>query len=96
MTDLHARLAAALAEFYRRPSPEGSQMVAGTVRPTAPFQVLSGTALFNAEQYETATPHANYDVDPSGKHFVMVRRRGASEIILVQNWVAHLDGKPAR
>ena len=46
-------------------------------------------------QYETAVPHANYDVDSSGRRFVMVRHRGASEIILVQNWAAQLDRERA-
>jgi hypothetical protein len=71
-------------------------MVAVAVRPTAPFQVLAHTSLFNAEQYETAVPHANYDVAPSGKRFVMIRHRGAPEIILVQHWATELDGNAAR
>ena len=66
--------------------------MAARVQTTSGFQVLSRTPLFPAEQYETAVPHANYDVDPSGKRFVMVRHRGASEIILVQNWVGQLEG----
>jgi hypothetical protein len=71
-------------------------MVVASVRATHPFQVLSRTTLFNAEQYETAIPHANYDVDSSGKRFVMVRHRNASEIILVQNWAAQLDRERGR
>jgi len=71
-------------------------MVAASVRPAHPFEVASRTILFNAEQYETAIPHANNDADPSGKRFVMVRHRGSSEIVLVQNWTAQLDQRQAR
>jgi serine/threonine-protein kinase len=77
--------------FYRASSLKGAQIVAAKVRTTPTFQVLARTTLFPAEQYETAMPHANYDVDPAAKRFVMVRHRGSSEIILVQNWAAELD-----
>jgi hypothetical protein len=44
--------------------------------------------LFNVASYEFAIPHANYDVFPDGKSFVMVRqgRPGQSaEIVYLQN-----------
>jgi serine/threonine-protein kinase len=82
--------------FYRGSSAKGAQIVAAKVQTAPTFQVLSRTPLFQAEQYETAVPHANYDVDPSGKRFVMVRHRGSSEIILVQNWAAQLEQEKPR
>jgi len=82
--------------FYRASTAKGAQIVAARVQTTPTFQVLSRTPLFQAEQYETAVPHANYDVDPSGKRFVMVRHRGSSEIILVQNWAAQLEQEKPR
>jgi len=33
----------------------------------------------------TATPHANYDISPDGKTFVMVRLNPASRIMVLQN-----------
>jgi hypothetical protein len=41
--------------------------------------------------YESASPHANYDVHPDGDHFVMVRIRGGTEIVYVQNWTKLFD-----
>jgi eukaryotic-like serine/threonine-protein kinase len=77
--------------FYRGGGLAGAQLVAAKVQTSPAFHVVSRTALFNAEQYETAVPHTNYDVDPAGKRFVMVRHHGSSEIIMVQNWAAQLD-----
>jgi serine/threonine-protein kinase len=82
--------------FYRAATQKGAQIVSARVQTTPSFQVLSRTPLFQAEHYETAVPHANYDVDPSGKRFVMVRHRGSSEIILVQNWAAQMEQKQGR
>lgn len=82
--------------FYRASSTKGAEIVAARVRTTPAFQVLTRTPLFQAEQYETAVPHANYDVDPSGKRFVVVRHRGSSEIILVQNWAAQMEERQGR
>jgi eukaryotic-like serine/threonine-protein kinase len=77
--------------FYRGVGASGAELVSARVQALPTFQVVSRTVLFNAEPYETAVPHANYDVDPSGKQFVMVRHRGASEIILLQNWTGLLS-----
>ncbi len=37
---------------------------------------------------EAASPHTNYDVHPDGDHFIMVRIRGGTELVYVQNWTA--------
>jgi hypothetical protein len=47
--------------------------------------------------HETEVPHANYgDVDPSGKRFVMIRHRGSSEILVLQNWTGLLPQEGGR
>jgi Tol biopolymer transport system component len=72
--------------FYRGFGPQGTPLVAVAVRAVPEFQVLSRTTLFEAADFEGAQPHANYDVSPDGRSFVMVRQGPLSEIVLVQNW----------
>ena len=43
------------------------------------------TTLFDASDYEPTQPHANYDVAPDGKSFVMLRRSPSSHIVVIQN-----------
>jgi eukaryotic-like serine/threonine-protein kinase len=82
--------------FYRAASSQGSEMVTAAIQTLPTFQVLSRVPLFSADPYETAVPHANYDVDPAGKRFLMVRHHGSSEIMLVQNWAAQLERDKSR
>ncbi len=45
------------------------------------------------------SPHANYDVSPNGKTFVMVRRSPAARIMVIQNLpalVRRVRGEPQR
>ncbi|HEU5304308.1 MAG TPA: hypothetical protein VFU40_06670 [Gemmatimonadales bacterium] len=79
--------------IYRGGGRDGAQIVAARVETAPTFQVVSRTPLFSAEHYETAAPHTNYDVDPKGNRFVMVRHHGSSELILVQNWPEQLDAQ---
>jgi hypothetical protein len=48
-------------------------------------RVLSRTSLFDVSDYDTAAPHANYDVSPDGTWFVFARRVGADHIVVLQN-----------
>jgi hypothetical protein len=41
--------------------------------------------------YVGAVDHANYDVSPDGRSFVMIRGPQASQIQLIQNWMAQLQ-----
>jgi hypothetical protein len=46
----------------------------------------------------TAAPHANYDVSPDGRQFVMVGYNQATRIVIIQNLpalIATLAGRPA-
>ena len=72
--------------FYRGFGQQGTPLVAVAVRAAPEFQVLSRTTLFDAADFEGAQPHANYDVSPDGRSFVMVRQGPLSEMVLVQNW----------
>ncbi len=78
--------------FYWRPGANGSQIMAVGVQTAPAFRIVSRTPLFAADDFESAAPHANYDVAPGGKSFVMVRHAQAWELILVQNWAAELRG----
>ena len=41
--------------------------------------------LFPVAAVVATNPHANYDVSPDGKSFVMVRRSPAARIVVLQN-----------
>ena len=41
--------------------------------------------LFSVGDIVATNPHANYDVSPDGKTFVMVRRSPAARIVVLQN-----------
>jgi Tol biopolymer transport system component len=74
--------------FYRSGSAAEPWLLAAAVETSGEFRVSGRTRLFNAASYEFATPHANYDVFPDGRSFVMVRqgRPGQSaEIVYLQN-----------
>jgi len=51
-------------------------------------RIRNRSELFNVANYEFATPHANYDVYPDGRSFLMVRqgRPGQrAEVVYLQN-----------
>jgi len=53
------------------------------------LRVLDRTLLFTLPGQETASPHANYDVDARGR-FVIVLRPPSSEAVMVLNWTSTL------
>jgi serine/threonine-protein kinase len=71
------------------------QLMSAKVETTPQFRVTSRTALFPYTEYETATPHANYDVMPDGQSFIMVRLGRASEFTYLQDWPALLQQQAA-
>jgi hypothetical protein len=77
--------------FYRSLGPRQQQLIAATVENRAEFRVLFRTAPFDVAEYEAATPHANYDVMPDGKSFVMVRMGRLSEFVYLQHWIEGLE-----
>jgi hypothetical protein len=56
-----------------------------TVRGTTGFTVLDRRRLFRATDLIGSAPHANYDISPYGRSFVMVQRSPASRIVVLQN-----------
>ncbi|HEU5168976.1 MAG TPA: protein kinase [Gemmatimonadales bacterium] len=72
--------------FYRGFDQLGTPLVAVSVQSAPDFRVLTRAPLFDVSEYEAAVPHANYDVTPDGKTFVMVYQGRLSEMVLVQNW----------
>ncbi|OGU23976.1 MAG: hypothetical protein A3K13_05650 [Gemmatimonadetes bacterium RIFCSPLOWO2_12_FULL_68_9] len=71
--------------FYKAVAGEPTLMAASIEMRPEP-RVLSRRALFPIGDYESAAPHANYDVLPDGSGFVMVRLGRASELSIIQNW----------
>jgi hypothetical protein len=70
--------------------------MAARVEMSPRFQVLSREPLFATDNFETAGPHANYDVHPDGQRFVMVQRAAASEVIIVKNFHLEVDRAQSR
>ena len=77
--------------FYRGPSGGSPTLIAAQVETSPAFRVVSRTPLFDDADYETATPHPNYDVMPDGRSFIMVRLGRASEFIYLQSWPALME-----
>jgi eukaryotic-like serine/threonine-protein kinase len=61
-------------------------LISASVVTVPEFRVLSRRALFAVGDYESAAPHADYDVLPDGSGFVMVRLGRASDINVLLNW----------
>ena len=83
--------------FYRTVGEDVPQLMAARVRtdsakpsaesrvPNPELTVLDRRALFPVADIIGTNPHANYDVSPDGKTFVMVRRNPATRIMVIQN-----------
>ncbi len=71
--------------FYRASNGSGVDLVLARLQTTALLSVTSRETLFPVSEMATATPHANYDISPDGKTFVMVRLNPASRIMVLQN-----------
>jgi hypothetical protein len=56
-----------------------------TVRTEPQFAVTSRRDLFPVGDIVASAPHANYDISPDGRTFVMVRRSPATRIMVIQN-----------
>ena len=70
--------------FYRAEDAARVQLVATTID-LEPLRVTSRRALFSLDGYDAAQPHANYDVSPDGKSFVMVHRAPTGRLTVIQN-----------
>ncbi len=76
--------------FYRGFDQLGTPLIGVSVQTAPEFRVLGRTPLFDVSEYEAAVPHANYDISPDGKGFVMVSQGRLSEMVLVQHWIEEL------
>ena len=81
--------------FYRGATPNGAELIAAALQLGDEPRVVTRTALFSVLEYDTATPHANYDVSPDGRWFVFARRGGANHVVVLQN-VPELARRAAR
>jgi serine/threonine-protein kinase len=71
--------------YYRRATSKGTELVAAALQLGAEPRVLSRTRLFDISEFDTAAPHANYDVSPDGRWFVFARPDGANHVVVLQN-----------
>jgi len=73
--------------FYRRGfGAKDQSLEAVTVDTRGEFKVVSRENLFSVAPYESASPHANYDVMPDGNGFLMVRQGQLTDLVFIQNW----------
>jgi Tol biopolymer transport system component len=77
--------------FFRGFASGQVELVEATVQGTPAFVVTGRRSLFTAVDFAGTQPHANYDVMPDGRGFVMVRRSPASRIMILQNLPALVD-----
>lgn len=69
------------------------QMIAATVTTSPTFAVIERRTLFGSD-FNDLPGHANYDVSPDGKHFVMVKPSvSGDQVIVAHNWRAELRAK---
>jgi eukaryotic-like serine/threonine-protein kinase len=71
--------------FYRETKDADPYLVAAGIATTPALHVTVRRRLFPIVDIVGTAPHANYDVSPDGKTFVMVRRSPAARIVVIQN-----------
>jgi eukaryotic-like serine/threonine-protein kinase len=71
--------------FYRETKDADPYLVAAGIVTTPTLRVTGRKRLFPITDIVGTGPHANYDISPDGKTFVMVRRSPASRIVVIQN-----------
>jgi serine/threonine-protein kinase len=77
--------------FYREDAGMGSRLIAAEIRTSPTFEVVRRSPLFDASGYVVAEDHANYDVHPDGRSFVMIRSPQASQVQVVLNALTQLE-----
>ncbi|MGK2935554.1 MAG: protein kinase domain-containing protein [Gemmatimonadaceae bacterium] len=80
--------------YYRGFGMQGTPLVAVTLQTTPSFRVVARNELFDVSAYESAIPHANYDVGPDGR-FAMVHQGNLSEMVIIQNWTEEVRRRGA-
>ena len=71
--------------FYRETKPEDPYLVAASIATSPALAVTGRKRLFPIGDIVGTAPHANYDISPDGKTFVMVRSSPAARVVVIQN-----------
>jgi serine/threonine protein kinase/Tol biopolymer transport system component len=71
--------------FYRGGTLGEPSLIQARLEPGTSPAVTSHMSLFALTGYIPATPHANYDISPDGREFVMVRQNPSAGIVVIQN-----------
>jgi Tol biopolymer transport system component len=71
--------------YYRETKQESPYLVAAKIVTSPALGVAARTRLFPIPDIVGTSPHANYDVSPDGKTFVMVRSSPAARVVVIQN-----------
>ncbi|MEP7176552.1 MAG: protein kinase [Gemmatimonadales bacterium] len=71
--------------FYRETRQEDPYLVAAGIATRPALAVTGRKRLFPIGDIVGTAPHANYDVSPDGKTFVMVRSSPAARVVVIQN-----------
>jgi eukaryotic-like serine/threonine-protein kinase len=78
--------------YYRETKQENPYLVAAKIATTPALAVTGRMRMFPIPDIVGTAPHANYDVSPDGRTFVMVRSSPAARVVVIQN-LAGLVGK---
>jgi eukaryotic-like serine/threonine-protein kinase len=71
--------------FYRAEIDGHLRLVVATLDHAPTLRVATRQTLFLVDEYDAAQPHANYDVLPDGKSFVMIHRAPTGRLTVIQN-----------
>ncbi len=71
--------------FYRETKAADPYLVAAGIATSPTLSVTGRKRLFPIGDIIGSSPHANYDISPDGKTFVMARRSPAARIVVIQN-----------
>jgi Tol biopolymer transport system component len=85
--------------YYRETKQNDPYLVAAAIATTPALAVTRRDRLFPISDIVATGPHANYDISPDGKTFVMVRRSPSARIVVLQNLpalVRRIQGREER
>jgi hypothetical protein len=71
--------------FYRGVDKGQAVLASAGLRLTPEVSVLARRTLFPIDEMVGTTTHANYDIAPDGRTFVMVQQSPANRIMVIQN-----------
>jgi Tol biopolymer transport system component len=71
-------------------------LIAAAIEPGPTPVVRSRTVLFDASDFDPASPHANWDVSPDGTRFVFSRQAPLNTVIYVLHWTDEVRRRSAR